>query len=134
MENKHFIFLDTNLFIYFFEGKGVLGLKAKKVFELLATNKVKAVTSIITQIELLSLKSSNESTKHLLELFLETPNLTIENLGPEIANEAARVRRVYGFRTPDAIQLATALYCKADKFITNDKRLASFKEINIELL
>ncbi len=134
MTNKHLIFLDTNLFIYFFEGKGVFGLKAKKVFELLATNKAEAVTSIITQIELLSLKSSDESSKHLLELFLETPNLTVENLGPEIANEAARVRRIYGFRTPDAIQLATAIYCKAEKFITNDKRLASFKEIKIEFL
>lgn len=134
MKNKPLIFLDTNPFIYFFEGKGVLGLKAKKVFELLTTNKAKAVTSIITQIELLSLKSSDQNSKHLLELFLETPNLTVENLGPEIANEAARVRRAYGFRTPDAIQLATALYCKVDKFITNDKRLANFKEIKIELL
>lgn len=134
MKNNSLLFLDTNIFIYFFEGKESSGLKAKKIFELLSENKARAVTSIITQVELLSLKSSAENTQHLLELFLETPNLVVENLGSEIAVEAAKIRQKYGFRTPDAIQLATAMYSKADKFITNDKRLASFKEIKIELL
>lgn len=134
MKNKPLLCLDTNLFIYFFEGSDVLGKKVKKIFELLVTNKAAAVTSIVTQIELLSLETSEENIEHLLRLFLETPNLKIEDLGVEIAVEAARIRRVYHFRTPDAIQLATAIYCQANKFITNDKRLLNFKEIKVELL
>src|SRR5207248_6090877 len=44
------------------------------------------------------------------------------------------LRRAYGFRIPDAIQLATCLYQKVDLFITNDRRLKTYKEIPIILL
>ena len=69
-----------------------------------------------------------------MQLFLETPNLKIKNLDSEIAIEAARIRRKYGFQTPDAIELATAVVAKADAFITNDKRLMKFNEIKVKLL
>ncbi len=134
MKNKPLLFLDTNIFIYFFQQEKILGEKAKKIFELLVDDKAKGVTSIITQIELLSIKASPQSLEHLFSLFLETPNLTVENITPEIAIESARIRREYGFRVPDAIQLATAVLAKADTFITNDKRLSQFKEIKVKLL
>jgi predicted nucleic acid-binding protein len=34
-------------------------------------------------------------------------------------------------QTPDAIQIATAIYYPADYFLTNDKRLKSVTEIKI---
>jgi len=37
----------------------------------------------------------------------------------------------YGIRTPDAIQVATAIRHTAEKFITNDERLAIVKEIKV---
>jgi predicted nucleic acid-binding protein len=59
------------------------------------------------------------------------PNLTDLEDNMAISLEAARIRREYGLRLPDATQLATAIYAKAKAFITNDHRLKQFKEIKI---
>ena len=42
-----------------------------------------------------------------------------------------KVTRSTGFKTPDSIQLATALYSGSDIFYTNDKRLSTFSDIKI---
>ena len=52
----------------------------------------------------------------------------------EIGEVAAEVRREYGFRLPDSIQLATALHSKSQAFVTNDRRLKKFKELPAILL
>lgn len=126
--------LDTNIFIYYFQQNEEFGLSVRLLFELLAKKKAKAVTSIITLTELLSLPASERDIEALTSHFLETPNLLIGEVNQTIGIEAARIRRVYKFRVPDAIQLATALFYKVDVFITNDQRLKSFSELNIELL
>jgi|SRR5947209_3207051 len=41
----------------------------------------------------------------------------------EVAEEAAQLRSAHGLRTPDAIQLATAVRARASSFLTNDSRL-----------
>ena len=53
------------------------------------------------------------------------------NVDRTITVEAARIRREYGFRLPDSIQLATALFGKANALITNDERLKKFKELKV---
>lgn len=125
------LFLDTNIFVYYFAGEGVVGRRAKKVLQLLAQDRARAVTSTITQLELLSLSVVDQEVEQLNELFLETPNLRIVVLDQDIAVEAARIRRQYHFRTPDAIQLATALVCQVDQFVSQDKQLAQFSELAV---
>ena len=39
----------------------------------------------------------------------------------DIAREAARIRAVSGFRTPDALIIATAIVVEADILVTNDR-------------
>jgi len=133
MKNK-LIGLDTNIFIYHFQNNPQFGQKAQKIFSQLTTNKTKAITSVITLTELLSLKRSDEIILELKNLMLELPNMEIKDISRDIAIEAARIRRTYGYRLPDSIQVATALAGKADMFITNDVKLQSFKEIKIVLL
>ena len=128
------LFLDTNVFIYFFSGSGVLGQKAKKIFASIFDRQNEALTSIITKIELLSQEAPEKEIHELLMFLQEIPSLGIIDLGSEIAIEAARIRRNYHYRLPDAVQLATALHSRADVFITNDQRLANFPEIKIGLL
>ena len=47
-----------------------------------------------------------------------------------LAIKAAELRAKYNLRTPDAIQLATAIEYNADYFLTNDLRLKSVVEVN----
>ena len=101
---------------------------------MLSTDKLKAVTSFITLTEILSVKASPAKIKELEKLFLDTPNLSTFEVNQEIAVNAAKIRRKYGFRLPDAIQLATAKLNKAKAFISNDERLKRFKELNVILI
>lgn len=130
-----FVALDTNVFIYFFENNANFGQKAKLIFKKLTENQLKAVTNITSLAELLSSpKLSNEAVKETKKLFLSVPNLEIYRLDEVIAIESAQIRREYGFRLLDAIQLATAKYAKAGAFITNDAGLKKFKELKVVLL
>jgi predicted nucleic acid-binding protein len=126
--------VDTNIFIYHYQNNPQFGSYTSAFFTKLVERKIKAVTSIITLIELLSFSAEDKEIEVIEDAFLSTPNLTIFALERDIGINAARIRRVYKFRLPDAIQLATALSAKADVFLTNDKRLKSFKEIPIVFL
>lgn len=48
-----------------------------------------------------------------------------------IAVKAAEIRAKYNSRTPDALQIATAIERQADYFFTNDHRLKNITEIKV---
>jgi predicted nucleic acid-binding protein len=55
-------------------------------------------------------------------------------LDVKIARKSAELRAKYGFRAPDAIQLATAFTEKAEVFITNDENLKRVDGIKVIVL
>lgn len=127
--------IDTNVFVYYFSEHPRFGKASKKIFDRLSDSSWRSVTSIISISEALSPKIlTGEAAKEVESKFLDVPNLALFEVNHAIAVEAARIRREYGFRLPDAIQLATALHAKAQAFITNDRRLKGFKELPIVLL
>ena len=128
------IAFNTNVFIYYFEKNPRFGPAAKRALSKLARKRTKGITSIISLIELLSLPQKKEAVAGLEELYWQIANLETVDVSREIGLATARIRREYGYRTSDAIQLATALSAKAVRFITNDSRLRNFKEVEIELL
>lgn len=123
--------IDTNIFIYYYQAHPEFGPKVKAWFEDIEGNKLRGVASIISKTELLSLKRPNSGLSKLKDQFESTPNLTVYYVDDRIALKAAELRRKYGFRLPDAIQLATAIVAKARAFLTNDDRLKKCKEIKI---
>lgn len=126
--------LDSNIFSYQFHRDPQFGPFTKAIFDELSADKLQAITSVITLIEILSVKTSLSKIKQLKDLFLRTPNLIIFDVGQDIALEAAKIRRKYGFRTPDAIQLATAKLNRARAYITNDERLKNYKGLKVIVL
>lgn len=127
-----FIGIDTNIFIYYFNENPEFGKTAKYIIDNLSAGRIKAVTSEVAVIELLSHPVlSKKAAREMDKQFLEIPNLGIAEINHAIAIEAARIRREYGFRLPDSIQLATAVSAKAKVFITNDEGLKKFKELKV---
>ena len=59
---------------------------------------------------------------------LDTPPFDVS---PDIAQKAAEIRAIHQVRTPDAIQLATAFLGGATHFLTNDRALRKYTEIQI---
>lgn len=128
------ITLDSNIFIYYFQEHPQFGPPSSILFKSFLLNKAEVVTSSISLTEVLSVKASSLIIDSLKQEFLSIPFLSIITVSNDIAVDAARIRREYGFGLPDSIQLATALYAKAKIFITNDERLKKFKEIKVILL
>jgi uncharacterized protein len=55
-------------------------------------------------------------------------------LSRAVMDRATEIRAGYGFRTPDAIQLAAATLAHCEVFLTNDQQLGRFPEITVEMV
>lgn len=134
IKNINLVALDSNVFIYNFESNPEFSNLTEKIFDSLEKGKLRAITSVISTVEALSYPSPPEVIKGITDGFLTLVNLEVIDVNQQIAFEAARIRREYGFRLPDSIQLATALQARAKVFITNDERLKKFKELRVILI
>lgn len=97
----------------------------------------RAVTSIITLIEVTA-QPIRLNRQDLVSIYtaalLGSANVTTMSVDATIARQAAELRAKYSLRTPDAIQIATAIVAGAQAFITNDERLRSVAEIQVLII
>ena len=56
------------------------------------------------------------------------------SLSPPVCDRAAEIRARFALKTPDAIHLAAATLAGCDVFLTNDRRLAGFPGIVVEIV
>ena len=135
IENSKTVALDTTIFIYYIEQNPKYYSLLDSIFKRsnLKENPFKIVTSSITLIEVLT-KPIKEKRFDLVEkyqeILLSSDNIFVLMVETNIAKKSAELKAKYGFlRTPDAIQLAAAIYGEADIFISNDKKLKEISEI-----
>lgn len=115
-------FLDTNIFIYAIEDSGILGEKARKILE----SKYKFCTSVITIEEILTglyKKKAENKVISYIEFISGTKNVEVITIGKQVAILAARLCSQYNLKTPDALQLASAIISEADYFVTADRKI-----------
>jgi len=79
-------------------------------------------------------QNENQLVEQYQNIICNSPSVDIFDLTIDIAKRSADLRARYGLKTPDSIQLATALSNSADFFLTNDIRLKSVKEIEMLIL
>ena len=94
-------------------------------------------TSVITLLEVLVLPMRENEHKLVEEyqnILCNSPSIDIIDLTIDIAIKAASLRAKYGLKTPDSIQVATALIASSEYFLTNDIRLKAISEIKILIL
>ena len=129
--------LDAMIFIYHFDQRKPYYPLTLKFFELLEKRKLKAITSIMSPIEVLShppLEKEPKKLEAFREFFAKEVGLEICDVNSEIGESAAALRRKHRLRTPDAIQLSTAMESQAEIFITNDDRFRKITHFPILLL
>jgi len=126
------VFLDTAPLIYFIEGHSVYQPHLKPLFEANDNGDFTFVTSSITLLEVL-VKPLKDGQSQLVSqyksILLSASGIEIYEIDSIIAVKAAELRAKYNLRTPDALQIATAIEFKAHYFLTNDTRLKSVIEI-----
>ncbi|MCC6344479.1 MAG: type II toxin-antitoxin system VapC family toxin [Bryobacterales bacterium] len=120
------IFLDTNLFIYFYEDCGEPTRRTQELFARMSARNDEIYTSALTLGELLvkPVGKENEQLVRLYESRLGPPAITIIPFDRACASHFARIRRDRSIKAPDAIQLACAAQARCDLFLTNDDRLS----------
>jgi len=124
--------LDTNVLIYYIEEHPVFMEKIEFFINKIEDGEAIGITSYVTLLELL-VKPIREGRLDLVNQYrtILSARLEMVPLDETISLKAAGLRAKYGFRTPDAIQLASVIHKKGDVFITNDSGLKKIKEIKV---
>lgn len=136
-KNKPIIALDTNIFIYHFEENKKFLKYTSKIFQSIETGEYKAISSIITLLEILTLPKKQQNyqlVKEYSEVLLDFPNLQFVDVNWPIVDLASSIRAKYNLTTPDAIQIATAINDNATIYYTADKIFKKVKEIKVTIL
>ncbi len=129
--------LDTAPLIYFIEQNEAYLQLVRAFFQEMSQGEFQVVTSTLTLTEVLvhPLRSGNiELAEQYRDIFIDQENLIILPVSVEIAETAAQLRATQNLRTPDAIQIATAMQGGATFFFTNDVRLATVPDLSVLVL
>jgi predicted nucleic acid-binding protein len=137
IKSNDIIFLDTAPFIYFFEQHTDYFPALEMMFDRLYERGAQAITSIITYIELTT-HPARQGKRQLVRKYRDdlthSENISLFPLDLNIADHAVELRAKHHFKTPDAIQLGTAVACGADFVITNDKDWQRFEEVQVVMI
>jgi predicted nucleic acid-binding protein len=137
LKRNRTIALDTSIFIYFVERHPRYYGFCDAIFRSIEAKRIEAVTSTLTLIEILvqpyRLKK-DELVFKFYSMFTTYPNLRWIQLNLSISDVAARLRAEYRLKTPDAIQIASALSVGATGLICNDKTFRKVSDIDCLVL
>lgn len=131
------IFIDSAPVIYLLDNdtKYVNAVK-NKIMDAI-NNDTEIVISPITVMEYLVIPYKENRYDRITSFytFLEELNIEVCNIDIQTAEKTAQIRSSYdSFKSLDAFQLSCAVLNGCDSFLTNDKQLRQFKEIEIDCL
>ncbi|MBI1878386.1 MAG: type II toxin-antitoxin system VapC family toxin [Chloroflexi bacterium] len=113
--------LDTNCLLYYFSGHQPWADNLQPVFEAREQGKIRLVTSTITLAEVLARAADNTQASQLLDTIRRY--FEIIPVSDQTGIYAGGIRQGSSIKTPDAVEMATALDTGATLFITNDEQL-----------
>jgi predicted nucleic acid-binding protein len=128
---------DTMPLIYYIEENPNYSKVVDPFFEAIERGEFKVITSVVTLLEVLVHPLRNGDAilaQKYRDLLFDTEGLSTMVFDQEIAEEAARLRASFNIRTPDSIQMATAVSEGASFFLTNDTRLPSLPNLKTLVL
>lgn len=125
------IAIDTNVFIYHLISQREFGAPAKRLFVMLEEGEIKAVASVITYAEIITLPAQHDK-QDLVTVYQQTlthyPNLRFIAVDIELSHQAALLRGHHpSLKMMDAVIVATACKLECQSLITEDERLHQLK-------
>lgn len=131
------LFLDTAPLIYFIEAKEPYFSKILPLFAANDRGTFQFISSTLTLEEVLVAPFRENKTQLITKYetaLTQSPNIKLYDIDQQVAKKAAQLRASYQVKTPDALQLATAIVYQADFFISNDKQLKKVVEVPVLIL
>ncbi|MCI8311534.1 MAG: PIN domain-containing protein [Lachnospiraceae bacterium] len=129
------IFLDTSPIVYYLENSELYYIFMKNFWNKYENSDY--ITSTVTMTEYLTYPYQQNNLRLINAFydFIDGMEIEVRNIDKIIAKKAAQIRAKYRFfKTMDALQLATACLSGCDLFLTNDRQLKQFTEIECILV
>ncbi|MGD2183321.1 type II toxin-antitoxin system VapC family toxin [Lusitaniella coriacea] len=129
--------LDSAPLIYWIEENPTYLQITDSFFEALMRDEFTVITSVITLSEVLvyPLRQGNPFlAQQYRDILLNSEKIVTLEVSSRIAEIAAQLRADYNLRTPDALQMATAISGGATFFLTNDERLPMLPNCDVLVL
>jgi predicted nucleic acid-binding protein len=131
------VYLDTSVFIYFVERHFRYYDLCDRIFTDVEEDRIEGLTSTLTLLEILVQPYRMKKEEIVLKfysLFTTYPHLKWIQLSLGISDLAARLRAEHNLKTPDAVQMASALSGEATGFVCNDRVFRRVKDIECLIL
>ncbi len=128
---------DTSPIIYFIESHPQYDGLVTEIFQRVSNAVFEGITSVITLAEVLihPLRRGDATLQQQYsDLLINASNFQTLPIDIKTATSAADLRARYNLRTPDALQVATALAAGCDAFVTNDAALQRVSELQVLVL
>jgi predicted nucleic acid-binding protein len=126
------LFLDTAPVIYYLEGHQTFSPSIRSIFDRVIDGDLRVVSSPITLAECSSISyilKQPELKQDLADVLALNRHGIFRITDEVVLIEAVKMRVKYGLKLADAIQVATAIVCNCDGFLTNDTELSKVTEI-----
>lgn len=128
--------LDSSVLIYLVEGSEALQTHlAQRLSAAIADANGTLAASRLARLEcrVKPLRERNQSLLERYEAVFGAERFMLVDVTASVLDLAAELRAQYRFRTPDAIQLASAIEVGADVFLTGDVDLARCSDVKVEV-
>ena len=131
------LYLDSCCIIYLIEAASPF--HPAVVRRILAHNTISGATLVTSRLARLEcrtkpLQGGDAVLLARYEAFFAAQRFRIAEISAVVVESATELRAKYGFKTPDAIHLATAIIEKADRLLTGDAQLKKCSEILVEVV
>lgn len=137
LQTGDLVFVDTAPFVYFFEQHATFFPYVEKLFDQVFNQNAQVITSIVTFIEIaiLPARMGNQAlVDQYRAYFTNSSRVSLAPVTLEVANHAIALRAQYSLKTPDAIQLGTAIAHSATHVVTNDQQWKQVASQNVVLV
>jgi uncharacterized protein len=130
------VFLDTNIVIYLIEQPPVWGSPAAVRFRAFRDSGEEFAVSELVRMEcrVHPLSTNDQTTLAQYEAFFQSAEMQVIAISRAVCDRAAEIRANRGFRPLDSLHLPAAVEAGCDLFLTNDQRLANFRDVRIDVL
>lgn len=129
--------VDTTPLIYYVEDNPAYADVAAGFFDRIDAGDLQGFTSVVTLTEVLTQpKRQNRPDLEIVyrDVLMGNPNFSALPVDAAVAERAAGLRARHNLKTPDALQVATALAARCEAFLTNDRGLKRVSELRVLVL
>jgi predicted nucleic acid-binding protein len=129
--------LDTAPLIYLVEKHPIHFDKMVTIVQHLTQGSIVGISSVLTLTEVLTQPlrlSKSNLVRDYENILLNSMGFRMVSIDTKIARTAADLRAHYNLKTPDAIQVATAVESGCQAFLTNDLGMKRVTELHVLVL